>query len=229
MLQPFDISDSEDRTSAEVYAISKNIIFDPSSSEEEPVKLLNVPNEVPSCSHKKMNSKLDKYTEHILKQISSDSDGEVYVPKQSRRMMEGEKILSQMLINIHNEEKYLHCLKQLSVLEEIYKKHCSLPIEYTIEQIDYLPVPKTDRVKRSKPHSMSAENSNDKRLGRSDRSKNTLRHENTTQIILFGSLLDRTELRRQLLKNFQCHYADEESYGIFLGSLLDFEESLICM
>ena len=146
-----------------------------------------------------------------------DSDDDSPIPQRSRYLQLAEYILSEMMMNINEEEAYIHYLKQLLVLE-----NNAILGDFKILEFNYPLAPKHGKVKTTQQNSRLTGNHDQIK-----NSKNKMPPLVKLNVKFLGRHLDRLDLRTGLLENFHDHCKDDEKYKVFYNKLFDFEESLI--
>jgi hypothetical protein len=150
---------------------------------------------------------------HLNFPHSDDSDDDSSTPQRSRCLHLAEKILFEMMMNVDKEEVYIHYLKQLLLLG-------MAPIldDFKILEFSPQPAPTHGKIKSSKQNTRVRSNPDE--LEKSKNQKPELVELNVQRH------LDRLDLRKSTLQNYQDHCKDDEEYKIFFDKLFDFEESL---
>ena len=153
---------------------------------------------------------------HLNLPDSNESDDDSSIPQRSRYLQMAEKILFEMVMNIDTEKVYIHYLKQLLVL-------CKATIQddFKILEFSSPPAPKHGKVKTTKQNARVRGNPDEL-----DKSKNQKPQMAELNVRFLGRHLDRLDIRKSLLENYQDHCKDDETYTIFFNKLFDFEESV---
>ena len=174
--------------------------------------------EVTACSSNGISRPSTEQHEvnHLNSPDSDDSDDNSSTPKRSRYLHLAEKILFEMVMNIGKEEIYIHYLKQLLVLGK-----ATLLDEFKILMFSSLPAPKHYKGKTTKQNSRRRGNPDEL-----EKSKNKKPQMAELNAHFLGRHLDRLDLRKSLLENYQDNCTDDETYKIFFNKICDFEESL---
>jgi len=167
----------------------------------------------------------------LVRNISLDSESEVgdKVPRKSYRLRMGEEILRNMLTNINNEDGYMHYFRQLIEFENSVKCRES----GNLDGFQIVPFSSSNCTKQCKIKFSGICLTDDTTSGRRkpteiSRSKNKPLEEIALKVNFTVALvLDRIQLRQDILKHFQTYCDDEESYESFINIIFDFEESLI--
>ena len=154
---------------------------------------------------------------HVNVPHSNDSDDDSPTPQSSHYLPLAESILGEMMININEEEAYIHYLKQLLVLEKT-----EILDDFKILQFTNTLAPKHGQVKTTKHNSRITGNHDEVK-----NSKNKMPQMVELNATFLGRHLDRLDLRKSLLENIHDHCKDDETYKTFFNKLFDFEESLI--
>ena len=162
----------------------------------------------------------------IASRKSSETDDDNPAPKKSYRLLIAEKIVKHMRMNINKEKDYLHYLRQLSRFEEFLKEGDVSPKDFEIVHIDGLPIPKIGKIKSSNSTASFKTISKRDTFRDLGKSKNIPPQMISLEVNFVGQLSDRTEMRLDLLDDFQRFFGNEESYKIFLNALFDLEETL---
>ena len=175
--------------------------------------------DVNACSSKGISKPSRKQYEgnHLNLSDSGNSDDESSIPQRSRYLRLAEQILFKMMMNIDKEEVYIHYLKQLLFLDkETILDH------FKILEFNLPPAPNRGKVKTTKQNARLRGNPDElEKL----KCRNTQMEELNVQFL--GRHLDRLDLRKSLLENYQNNCKDDETYKIFFNKLFDFEESLL--
>ena len=175
----------------------------------------------PSTSSGKCKEEKNKYHSDIVKNFTSDGEDDNQLCERNHRLHVGEILLSNMVMNIDNEEKYIHFLKQLSKFEADLKHEGICCKEFTIVQTTDLSSSKLGKIKSSVRTESGREQSET-----SSKSKNILQTTFKQKVECQGCFSDRVETRRTMLKHFQEYCKDDESYECLLNNLFDLEEML---
>jgi hypothetical protein len=122
-----------------------------------------------------------------------------------------------MMMNIKNEEAYIHYLKQLLVLEST-----AILDDFKIVEFNDPLAPKHLKVKTTKRNARQTGNHDQVKKSKSKKPQMV-----ELNVQFLGRHLDRLDLRKSLLENVHDHCKDEETYKIFFNKLFDFEESII--
>ena len=187
----------------------------------------------PSCSDNNggrfKTNQVPKFHADVISKTVSDSDEENKIPPKSYHLELGEALLSNMFEYIHDEDRYLHYLTQLSKLKDEFNKNKKLSEGYHPFQIVDYPTRKKGKKKNSIFHNSKEQQSNPERKSELFKSKNLLQLTTTElNIERIGKVFDRMETRKHLLKNFEKYCNCEQSFKEFCDIVFDFEESLIC-
>ena len=167
----------------------------------------------------------------LVRNISydSESDDGDKPHRKSYRLRMGEEILRNMLININNEESYLHYFRQLIDFENSVKC-CE---DGNLDRFTIIPFSSSNDTKQCQIKASGVCQMNNTASGRR-KSTDMRRSKNkpSEEIILkckfsVEPLIDRIELRQGILQPFQMHCDDKESYEDFINTIFNFEESLI--
>ena len=210
----------KDKQNLGVYTISYNPKKTQTSEfdTESPITVLNVK----ACSSSALSEPPKKQNEGRCLQMNvshiDDSDDDSPIPQRSRYLQLVEYILSAMMMNINEEEAYIHYLKQLISLENTANLG-----DFIILEFNNPLAPKHGKVKKTNQIS----NSLTVNHGQLTNSKNKMPQLVKLDVKFLGRHLDRLDLRKSLLENFYDHCKDDETYKIFFNKLFDFEESLI--
>ena len=218
--------DSRQIVHAEVYVISnsENTI---QPSAHDYIYLPNVPDGQPSTSKGISKSRHRQKPVDFAQRPTSETDSDNVSLQQSYRFYIGEKILSNMMNNMNNEEQYLHYFRQLIQFEETLKHEDACLKDFEIVHITDFQASKEGRVKRSNSQPRARSVSDKDKPIHLSKSKSTLPQHIAVQTDFIGRFSDRIDMRRNILENLHLYCSDEELYDIFLNRLLNFEESVI--
>ena len=187
-----------------------------------------IPEEQPSVSNCKYNAS-NKQKDGRCAQINlmdidddDDSDSDFKPHQKSRYLFLSETLISEMIININNEDAYLHYLKQLSLLNNSYDVSNRSQNDFKIIEYNEGLTPKQGKIKSSS-HQMKARYNHDPAIILNT----TGIQENHLDAVLHRGYLDRLEIRRKLFHDFQNVFKDENTCKVFLNKVFDIEESLI--
>ena len=131
--------------------------------------------------------------------------------------------MSKMIINVDYEDSYIHYLKQLLVIKDIHSENVLSLDKFTIIHVNELNVV-SKHVRKKTTKQEIKEGKNHVPL---ETSKNTWNQTDELHVRFLGRHLDRVEIRRTLLENFQIYCKDEQTYEEFFNRLIDFEESVV--
>jgi hypothetical protein len=180
----------------------------------------NVPNNAPCCSSGVYKTTCPTNQIHLPHHSFSKTDLENNdLSFEAKRLSNRKIILCSMMVNINNEEHYLHYFLQLINYEDSVKDRDKANFEIT-------------HIVQSKPApSKKAKRSNTLYLEGANSKKSYNSSSISPQIValkskLSGNFLDRMKMRKILLQKFIINCNDEESYNRYLTELIDFEEKL---
>ena len=129
--------------------------------------------------------------------------------QKSLRQLMGETVLRCMIMNIENENVYLHQFKELLSLEDYCKTNKHEPdLYYIYGNTNELYQNNEKRVQRSISNCLNNESNSFKSKPK-----------------MIGEQSERIMERTELLNKFALYSSDEQSYENFLDLLIDLEES----
>jgi len=150
-----------------------------------------------------------------------DSDTGIQKP---RRFRDGEAIMCEMRKNINIEKVYLHYFLQLIQYEENIKNNKLSQNEFAIVLFQDRQAQKKTQ---SKGKGVSLRFRDNKKLTLALPLQSSVQQSVIIRANLLEKDLDRIEMRRVILENFEDYCNDEESYNKYLTELIDLEENLI--
>ena len=166
---------------------------------------------------------------NFLSRPSSDSSlvNDNVVFQVESRISFGKEILSYMTKNVSIEEVYLHYFVQIIDFEKKVKdKEAFLPyIEIIPHMYDKLPYTgKSTGTKVKGKNKVCLDENKSKDFNTSQPATTLIANLKKN---IRGSITQRMEMRRTMLKDFSDHCNNEESYQKYLTKLIDFEEGMI--
>ena len=189
---------------------------------------LNIPEVKPCTSFEEhmLDGKKERKTIAEENKTEADNDNEDnderHILNRNYRLSHAEQILSNMIININNEDAYMHYMKQLVQLEEVKKdRHIDLS-KFQITHLTDAPAPKGGKIKSSKKQKDNLQNT-----VYFSRSKNVDPPLKESEIKFLGTFSERLYKRKTILENFIQYCSNEESLEMYLKTIFDLEESFI--
>ena len=141
------------------------------------------------------------------------------------RLRRGEELLNNMILHINDEDAYMHYFKQLIEFTHSTKSSETDNLQ-EFKIVPYIKV-HTKQIYKTK----TAKNTRKVKNGTISMKENSLKRKTLEEITLkpdfIIQLLDRIELRRVILDDFETYCCEDEVYDNFINRLIDFEESLI--
>ena len=166
----------------------------------------------------------------LQKDLSTDSEsvfGDTNQPK-SHRVRMGEKLLSEMIKQLTDENAYIHYFKQLVELEELTKsKDLSSSTKFEIQPFIAFQTTTRSEVKNKNTKIHKNRRKNDKMISKTKKSQTEAFEQPVLNTKLSGEQLIRRQLRTEILKEFPSNVYCEDDYDKFVNNLLNLEEGLI--
>ena len=164
------------------------------------------------------------------KSISSDSASSTTDDNRGKdyRMITRDKIFSEMTNKLDNENAYLHYFKQLVDFEDYAQKQ-DLNRYEMFQVLPYITFQSADKSKIKNTYIPTNENSVQNQI----QSRKQRNYEKVTFSEFHSNPefseqgLMRMQLRRDMIKNYSIFLSNEEQFGNFIDSLIEFEEGLI--
>ena len=166
----------------------------------------------------------------ISKSISSDSESSITDDNRGKnyRMITRDKIFSEMRNRLDNENAYLHYFRQLVDFEDYVQKQ-DLHRYKMFQVLPFITFQTADKSKIKNTYLPADENSLQNRI----QSRKQRNYEKVTSSEFHSDPefsehgLMRMQLRRDMIKNYTIFLSNEEQFGNFIDSLIEFEEGLI--
>jgi hypothetical protein len=168
-----------------------------------------------------------------MQKSNSESETDCCADVKSRidiRLEMKQKILSRMLLDINDENIYLHYFRQLVNLDHAFKG-CPNMTPDLFENFEIIPFEsdnpsKIGKVKRS--NQLDSLNIVPLQNARKTKCKNTTAERTHFTHFRFSvNISDRTKMRRELLEEFNFECNNDNVYDDFFNRLVDVEENLI--
>ena len=201
----------------------------PSSSLDTGLKLKDL--EKMKCKMRKneVNSKKPGRIK-VSKSISSDSESSIADENRGKNygMITRDKLFSEMTNRLDNEDAYLHYFKQLVDFEDYAQKQ-DLHRYKMFQVLPYITFQTADKSKIKNNYIPINESSIQNQI----QSRKQRNYEKVTSSEFHSNPefseqgLMRMQLRRDMIKNYTIFLSNEEQFGNFINSLIEFEEGLI--
>ena len=161
----------------------------------------------------------------ITSMSDSEDDTSTILAENAQRLSIGKQLLTHMMKNVSNEERYLYYFLQLVDCENKVKCNINAVKNNAIIVIE------EDENLQKRENSSTAGKAKSKSRFKSKKSKSGAGKlqvlSGHATMLSAEKLFDKISMRMEMLENFDEHCRDEESFNKFLNDLIDFEEGLI--
>ena len=159
--------------------------------------------------------------------VDSESETSFRIPK-SYRVKIGEKIMSEMLEQLNDENAYLHYFKQLVEFEELLTQaDFNADKKFEIQPYVRFPILKHYKTKNASTDTPKMISDNCQTDKKDDNLKKVTLDPIQLNSDYSNEYLIKMQLRRAILKHFPMFASEEKLFVSFVNSLIEFEEGLV--